>query len=382
MLDRFMLSRDEIYLNAGTFSALPRVVYDRLVQLISSAEANPTRVAAQRKREPLWQVQERIAAYLGAEARDLVFEVNVTEALNAALLGYPWPRGGELLIAEREYPSIIRAAETAAARRGMTIRRFDFPEQPGSDDQLVDAIEASLSERTAGVLISHVGCTNGQVTPLKRIAALLSSRDIRLVVDGAHGPGLIPLSLADSGVDFYGGNLHKWFMGPKGTGFVYVRRDLHERMEPNVVGFDGTMVDDGRPLHEPIAGIPDRFPCVFRLHGLRDVSPFLALDATLQFREEVGEAWIMERVAALCTYVRERLGLPVMSPPPPFHAGLVTVEPPAKWRVQDATQVVYDRHKITVPIWRTNEGRWIMRVSPHIWNSEADIDRLAEAVSS
>ena len=117
-----------------------------------------------------------------------------------------------------------------------------------------------------------------------------------------------------------------------------------------------------------------------RMQGLLDFAPFLALPATLRFRESLGESAIRERIAHLSRYVRERLKLRCLSPVPELNAGLIAFEPPPAWRENDPTERLYYDHKISVPFWFGGRSGFLMRVSPHIWNSEADVDQLAVAL--
>lgn len=378
----FLLAPDEIYLNAGTFSALPRVVYEELVALIASAEANPTREAAWRGRAPLWEAQQQIARYLGAEANEILFHKNVTQALNQALFSLRWREGGEFLASNQEYGAIVNAARETCRRRGLRFREFALPRKPRSSEELFDAVIGALSSESVGVLLSHITSATGIVSPVERMATELRRRNVRFIVDGAHGPGLVPLRLSATDIDVYGGNLHKWFMGPKGTGFLFVARRLHEVMQPHIVGWGGTP-HDSKPIHDRYGGNDSRFQHVFRIQGLIDYSPFLALPATLRFRESLGEERILARIAELVRYARGRLddmGLKCLSPVPEVNAGLLAYEPPPAWHRDDAGEVLFRQHRITIPIWRRRSGGFLMRISPHICNSEEDVDRLVEAL--
>lgn len=380
--DAFMLARDEIYLNAGTFSALPRPVYDELIRILAEAEGNPTRLAAWNGRLPLWRAQQQIAAYLGADPDDIIFHSNVTQALNQALFGFDWETGGEFLASDQEYGAIVNAAREMVRRRGLVFREFPLPLQPAGPAELCNAVVAALSPRTVGVLLSHVTTGTGLVLPVTEIGARLRERGVRLIVDGAHGPGLLPLDLGASPIDCYGGNLHKWFIGPKGTAFLYVARHLQPQMQPTQVGWGGVPGDTG-PFVNDHGGTAHRFQYIFKPPGLRDFAPFLALPATLEFRRRLGEAALQQRIAALVAYTRERLtglGLRCMSPPPPLQAGLIAFEPPPAWRDEDAAERLYRQSRITVAIFQVPPIGMVLRVSPHIWNDEGDIDRLVEAL--
>jgi len=380
-----MLAPDEIYLNAGTFSALPRPVYDALIRHIAEAEANPTRVAAANRLKPMWSAQADIAEYVGAPPEDILFHINVTHALNQALFGMRWPGRGEMLVSDLEYGAIVNAACEAARRSGLTVRRFALPRQPAGAEDLADAVLDAVSGDTVGLLISHVVSATGMVVPVERLAPRLRERGVRLVVDGAHGPGLVPLRLGETQIDFYGGNLHKWFMGPKGTAFLYVAPELHQQMQPQVVGWGGVELAPARFRAHDANGTRQPFQHVFQLQGLHDASPFLALKATLDFRAAVGEENILGRIAELAAYARQRLcgdlGLEAASPDRGISAGLVACRVPAPYKGRELAEELFRRHRITAVAWEEKPGVHMLRVSAHIWNSPAHIDRLAEAVA-
>jgi len=388
---QFLLPPGEVYLNAGTMSALPRPVYERQIALMASAERNPTLIGAMRGKRPLWEVHRRLGDYLGVAPRDLVLHFNVTHALNQALACLPWPRGGEILASDLEYGSIGMAARATCLRCGMAFRRFEMPPRPDTEEAMVRAVVDALSPRTAGVILSHVTCDNGLVTPVARIAAALRERGVRFIVDGAHAVGLVPLRLGETDIALYAGHLHTWFLGPRGTAFLYVARHLQERMAPHIVGFGGAPgVEPSRP--EGSAPEEGDFPGMFRLQGTLDWSAFHAIPAALAFREEIGEARIRARIAELDAYARRRLegdlGLTSLSPRPEFHAGLLAFELPQEaGRAFRPTHVphglaaqFHERTGITIAIGGTPGERMRIRVSPHIWNSEEDLDRLCAAL--
>ncbi len=374
---QFMLPPGHSYLNAGTFSALPRPVYLELISLIATAEADPTRVAARRSFSGTRSIRARIAYYVGADPLDIVFHVNITQALGQALFCLEWPAAGEMLISDREYPAIVNAMREMARQQGLKFRTFPLPPRPASDDEVLGAVLSAVSSDTVCVLVSHIAYQTGLILPVARIATALRERDIRLIVDGAHGPGLLPLGLGRTDIDIYGGNLHKWFMGPKGTAFLYVNRRLHRAMQPCTVGWSGTMHDAG-------PGDDACFSRVFSAQGMRDASPYLALGATLRFRSNIGEERIRDRVADLAAHVRARLegdlGIECLSPDPPRHAGLTSFRLPETRPDRETASELHDRFRITVSTGQDLFEGPYMRISPHIWSSFEEIDRLAEAL--
>ena len=377
----FLLAPDEAYLNGGTFSALPRPVFEAQTRLMAEAEANPTHHTAAWRELPFRKAQAAVARYVGADPDDLVLQFNVTHALNLALFGLAWPVHGEILVSDQEYGAIVNATRELARRRGLTVRVFHLPWQVSSPDELVRAVLDAVSPATVGLLVSHVTSPSGTLVPVERLSAPLRERGVRLVVDGAHAPGLVPLALAESGVDLYGANLHKWFMGPKSTGFLYVRRPVQAGMQSLTVGWGGADPDPARftANHESTSS----FYHMFRIQGVYDVCPFLALPATLAFRATLGEENIRGRIDALQAYLRRRLsgelGLRVLSPVPALSPGMTRFGLPAGHRGAQTAGVLHRRYKITV-VGGEFEGSGVLRVSTGIWNTEAQIDRLADAL--
>lgn len=384
--EEFLLAKDRIYLNSATFGAMPRPVFEGLVRYIRDGESDPTRVAAWRgETPPIYEPQKRVAAYLGCSPEDMVFHYNITNALNQAFFSLPWKAGGEMLTSDREYGAILNIARTVAERNGMTFRQFSLPRLPSSSDELFACVAGALSEETAGVLLSHVCTGNGILMPVAEIARELCRRNIRFIVDGAHGPGRLALRLGETEIDVYGGNLHKWFMGPKGTAFLYVKRRVQYEMRPHIVGFGGSFMN-ARPkgTHAGI-GTSHPFPYVFGFQGVRDSSPFLALSDVLDFRYGIGEEAILNRINELTLFARKRLvedeGYEALSPEPHLHAGSLAFRVNANQvGPERLSEMLFQRHGITIS--PTLPGQTEVRISPHIWNSEEQIDRFVLALKT
>ena len=381
---QFLLPEGRIYLNSATFGAMPRPVLDALVHHIRDGESDPTRVAAWRgETPPIYEPQKRLAAYLGCNPEDMVFHYNITNALNQAFFSLPWKAGGEILASDHEYGSMLVIARTAAERNGLTFRQFKLPPRPSCAEELRDCVMDSLSPATTGVLLSHICTGSGLLVPVEEVARELSRRGIRFIVDGAHGPGRLPLRLGDTAIDVYGGNLHKWFMGPKGTAFLYVKRSVQYEMRPHIVGYGGSSMEASPRAKNRALGTAHPFPYVFGFQGVRDSSPFLAISDVLDFRHSIGEEEVLKRINELTSYARRRLiddeGYEALSPAPHLHAGSFAFrmrENPAG--SERLSETLFQRHGITIG--PTPPGQTEVRISPHIWNSEEQIERFVQAL--
>ena len=356
-----------LYLNSGTHSLTPRAVLEAITREERAYEENPT-ARLMLVWERLWEVQTRLGAFLNADPKCLFLRQNVTEAMNAFILGIPLPGGSEILLSDVEYPAVANIARYRAERDGLTVRTFSLP-----------FTEKELRPETALVVISHVITGTGEVLPVAEIAAAARKRGVLVAVDGAHAAGALPLdfrALAD--LDFYGSNLHKWTLGPKGTGFGWVSPRHHETLRPLEAGwatFDS-------PNDYAAFGGGARFPARMLMQGCRNFAPFFAIADTFAFWDRHGADVIRARVRALQRFLEAEVGQtlkwPLLSPPLDggWRGPLTTYELPAHLEKEGyglMSRLLKD-HGLQVGLPRV-QGRWRLRLSPHVYNTEDEIAR-------
>src|SRR5262249_14004806 len=138
----------------------------------------------------------------------------------------------ELLLTDHEYGAMHWCWERAAQRLGLTLRTFPLPAAAPSLHAFVAALRAALNERTRLLFFSHVLSPTGTIMPAAALCEEVRRRGVLTVVDGAHAPAMVPLSLDAMGCDFYGGNCHKWLLAPTGSGFLYMGAGNEDRLRP------------------------------------------------------------------------------------------------------------------------------------------------------
>ena len=272
-----------VFLNHGSFGACPAPVLEAQQAWRSRLEAQPVRFLARELEGALDAARGELAAFLGADPDDLAFVPNATHGLNTVLRSLCFRPGDELLTDDHEYNAAVNALRFAAQRDGARVVVADvpFPAHPGEPrlngpDAVVEAVTGAVTSRTRLALLSHVTSPTGLVFPLERLARELAARDVEVLVDGAHAPGMVPLDLARlarAGVTYYTGNGHKWLCGPKGSGFLWVRRDRQAAIRPLAISHGANSPRLDRP----------RFRLEFDWTGTADPSPYLALPAALRF---------------------------------------------------------------------------------------------------
>jgi isopenicillin-N epimerase len=223
------------------------------------------------------------------------------------------------------------------------------------------------------LFLSHITSPTAIILPIAELIQRARNEGIITVVDGAHAPGQIPLDLQDLGADVYSGNCHKWLMAPKGSAFLYIRREIQDTVEPLVVSW-------GWESDAPGAS---QFVDYHEWQGTRDIAPFLAVPAAIQFFEDYDWPHVQSQCHELVRYAREKISA---------LTGLTPITPDsAEWFAQMAAlplpdcdgawlkEKLYDEFKIEVPI-TTLGDRQFIRVSVQGYNTQADVDTLIAAL--
>ena len=389
---RMILDPTITNLNTGSFGPLPGPVFDRVTALRQLLAAEPTHFFVRQLPPLLWHARERLAAYLGTVPSRLIFTSNVSAAINLVASGLTVSAPGEILLTDHEYGAMHWCWERAARRQGLTLRTFPLPTLAASPAEIVEAAVRAMSPRTRLFFFSHVLSPTGLVLPAAELSAEARRRGIITVVDGAHAPAMIPLDLSRVAADFYTGNCHKWMLAPTGAGFLVVGPGNEDRLEPLHVSW-GYKADQ-YPLGEQDPGrrnpdAADTFGSTPRtrfleFEGTRDVCPWLAVPEAIDFQAGIGVERIRGRIAELSAYTRERLGslgLKLATPKSSgMHGSMTAFELPIAGPARAAAlrRAIW-KHRIEVPIVERPD-RLLVRVSHHFYTTEAEIDRLAEAL--
>lgn len=382
LVARWGLEPDVTFLNHGSFGAAPRAVLEAQGRLRQHLEAEPVRFFLRELEGLLDEARARLARFVGAQPDQLVFVPNATTGVNTALASLELGAGDELLVTDHEYPACRNAVTSLAARTGahVAVARIPFPIAHPPD--AVEAILATVTPHTRAALIDHVTSQTGLVLPAAEIVEALHRRGVRVIVDGAHAPGMLELDLDDLGADLYTGNLHKWVCAPKGAAFLYVRDPDRRPVRPLVTSHGASAPAGPRPrlwLEHDWTGTSD--PCAW-----------LAVPAAL---DEVGAllpgGWpeVRERNRALALAARRVLAdrLEATLPCPADMVGSL-----ASLRLPDGDGVVraidplqdalWHRHRIEVPVipWPAPPRR-VLRISAQLYNGLEQYERLADALA-
>ena len=367
------------FLNAGTLSRTPLRVLEAMDRIRRHEERNPTR-SSFASVGVFWRAQEGIGAFLGAEAEDLFLRSNITTALNDFLFALPLKGEGEILVTGMEYGATANLAKVRAEQAGWSFRAAPLPLGSGvTRGELAEAVLSAIGPATKLLVFSHVITGTGTILPLEEIGRAAQDRGITVVVDGAHAIGSLPLTLGALPVDFYGGNLHKWFMGPKGTAFGWVHPRWRGRLEWRFGGW----ASFSKPAHyRDFGGSAEAAKRLFP--GTMDETPFAGLLETLAYWEEQGADALRSRqrqLRDLAAAAAVSLGWERVSPAQPELLGpLVSFRLPEAWRGSDSVSLatrIYREAKVQLAL-PVVQGEMLVRFSPGVYATNAEVEEGIE----
>jgi isopenicillin-N epimerase len=379
---QMLLDPSAINLNTGSFGPLPRVVFERVTRLRQHLAEEPMDFLLRQAPPLLWEARTRLGAFVGADPKRLVFTANVTAAVNLIAASFRLAAPGDILLTDHEYGAMHWCWDRAAQRQGLTVRTFPLPPLPSAPEEIVEAACAAMTERTRLFFFSHVLSPTGMVLPARALCAEARGRGVLTVIDGAHAPAFVPLNLEEIGCDFYGANCHKWLLAPTGSGFLYLGRGSEDRLQPLQVSW-GWKHDRGRLDERDEFGSTPRLRFL-EFEGTRDPCPWLAVPSAIDFQARLGWDAIRERIAGLLRHVRQRLGeglqLELATPThAALHGAMTAFRLPAGIDPQQLRQRLWEEYRIELPVIERPDGL-LIRVSTHFYNTEEEVDRLAEAL--
>lgn len=375
------------FLNHGSYGACPTEVLQAQAELRARLEAEPVRFF-NRELEPLLdEALAALASFLEADPEELAFVPNATAGVNTVLRSLRIAPGDELLTTNHEYNASRNALDWVAGRQGAKVVVAPLPWPNPTPQAVVQAVLEEVTPRTRLALLDHISSQTALVLPVKELIRALRERGVETLVDGAHAPGQVPLSLRELGAAYYTGNCHKWLCAPKSAAFLHVRKDLQAGLKPLSVshGHNSKRRDRSRfrldfdwtGTHDPTAAL-----CV--PHALRVMGGMLPGGWPAVMADNHAKVLAARRM--LC----ERLGVPPHCPEEMVGA-MATVslpegyptDPPPPYYLDPLQDRLFREWKIEVPViaWPKAPRRHL-RVSAQLYNTYAEYQRLAEALEA
>jgi isopenicillin-N epimerase len=366
--DQFLLEDGIAFLNNGSYGAPPRVVYEAAEAFRRRCELQPIRFMQQELPGLLRESADALGRFLHIPSGELALVDNATSGVNAVLRDMMFAAGDELLTTNHVYNAVRQTMRHVASRCGATVVEADVPFPTKGDDEIVAAILARVSVRTKLLVVDHITSPTALIFPVARLAAEMRKRNIPILIDGAHAPGMIALDVPAIGADWYAGNCHKWLFAPKGCAFVWAAPAHRVQLHPTVIS------------HGYGAGLAAEFDWV----GTRDYSPWAALPTAIGFYESLGAELVRARNHALAVEAGQMLAATwrtEIGGPPALLGNMATIRlpvqpPPTVDNAKAIRRRLWDRHSVEAPIFAFGGQLWL-RIAAQVFNEMDDYRRLA-----
>jgi cysteine desulfurase / selenocysteine lyase len=370
---QFQFLRGQVYLNSGTLGLLPQPVLD--------AMAGALRYLREGSYTTPPSVREAVASLVNAPKECIVLTHNTTHGINLVAQGLPLRRGDELILSDQEH--VGNALPWLNRARIDRLRIGVLTPGPDAATTLL-ALDRLVTKRTRVIALPHITCTNGQVLPMAEIVARYQDRVPHIFVDGAHGPGTVPLDFQRLNCGYYAGCGHKWLCGPAGTGFLYIRPDLLEQLQPR---FTGAGSDNGWTLDSHTQAIQGWAKGAQRFEvGTQNRVALEGLGAAIAFWDGIGWEAVHARMRTLQAHLRARIvripGMEILTPEEgSSSASMLT------FRAMDVARRLplldYLQSTPQFRIRKVLESELLaVRISTHAFNTLEEMDALADVLEA
>jgi selenocysteine lyase/cysteine desulfurase len=318
---QFVIPEGEIYLNNGTVGSSPapvlRAIFDAYNDSEKMAQSDP-------EDYPIWgyaawnEFRDPLAAFVGCTRDELALVRNATEANSYIANGIDLKAGDEVLITDQEHPGGEHPWNLRAKRYGIVVKKVALPKPVPNAADVLNRFSDAITPRTRVIFFSHITTVTGVVLPARELCALARSKNILSAVDGAHVPGMMRLNLRELGCDLYSSSPHKWLQATKGSGFLYVRDEIIDRLWNTIAteGWDDPKLRAERFQRIGSSNVP-------ALHGLR---------ASIAFADQIGMDRIERRHRQMADHMLKQMvdrgAESWTSPNPALRCAIATVNVP------------------------------------------------------
>ena len=358
---QFSFDEDRVPMNAANLCPSPRVVAERVYALTRDIDRDCSSQNRRKFGGLLEASRAKVAGALGVTADEVALVRNTSEANNIINNGLPLDTGDEVVVWDQNHPTNNVAWDVRAARFGLTVTRVATPVQPTGVDALVGVFERALTPRTRVLALTHASNLSGIRLPVADLCEVAHRRGIHVHVDGAQSWGVLDVDLAALGCDSFSASAHKWFVGPKEVGLLFVKAEHIARIWPSVVAPSWGSQVEPRPVGAR----------KFESMGQRDDAALAAIGTTVDFHERVGTARIEARVTELATRLKEGLrdaGYALVTPAAPALSAGVCIAA-VEGNRGALVNALYEEHGIA------GAATGGLRLCPHLFNTVEHIDR-------
>lgn len=366
---QYTVSPNIMNLNNGGVSPQPKPVQEAHIRNYEYCNEAPSyfmwRVLDQ-GREPL---RERLAQLAGVSPLEIAINRNTTEGLNTIIFGLNLKAGDEVVLSKFDYPNMMNAWKQREKRDGIKLNWVELNMPEESEEEIVKKYAAAITPKTKIVHITHMINWTGQVLPARRIADVAHSKGCEVIVDGSHSFAHLTYKISDLDCDYYATSLHKWLCAPFGTGFMFIKQEKIK----NVWALLSAPIPDADNI--------GKFECI----GTRSFAAEMAIGNAIDFQLLIGNERKEARLRYLknywCSKVVKLPGVKLYTSLKDNYSCAIATLGIEGMKGSEISAELFDKYKIhTTGI--DHEGVNGVRITPHVYTSIDDLDKLVVAITS
>lgn len=373
MKSQFLLDPTITFLNHGSFGACPKPIFEEYQRFQLELETEPVLFIQKKVAGYLKVAREKLSTYMGCDSLDVFFTPNPTFAINTIMRSLDLQEGDEILSTNHEYGAMDRIWSFYCKKSGAQYIRQNISLPVQTKEQLIEEFWKGYNSKTKIIFLNHISSCTALVFPVKEICDRARELGLITIIDGAHVPGQLDLNIADLNPDYYTGTLHKWMLAPKGSSFLYVKKQLQNILDPLIVGWGYESVSPGE----------SQFLDYQDYQGTRDISAFLATPKVIEFLErnnwseiaKQSKAIVLANYQRFCDLLHTQPLCPISEE---FLVQMASV-PVKTSNPVGLKELLFNQYKIEIPVMSLN-GNFYLRYSINGYNSQEDLDVLYAAL--
>jgi selenocysteine lyase/cysteine desulfurase len=365
--EQFTVSPNLLNLNNGGVSPQPKVVQDAHIRFYQFSNEAPSYYMWRTLDEGREGLRGKLAELAGCNAEELAINRNATEGLNTVIFGLNLKAGDEVVLTKQDYPNMINAWMQREKRDGIKLVWLNLNLPQEDENAIVQQFVNAFSSRTKIVHVTHLINWTGQFLPIRKIADEAHKRGIEVIGDGAHSFAHTNFKIPDLGCDYFATSLHKWLCAPFGSGLLWIKKEKIKNI--------WALLSNDKPDGEDIRK--------FETLGTRSFASEMAIGNAVDFHNVMGSKRKEERLRYLTDYwtnkVRDLKRVSFLQPKTKHMYCALSNIAIEGIKPLDVAGTLHSKYKIhTVAIdWENIHG---VRVTPHVYTSTKDLDRLVKAV--
>jgi isopenicillin-N epimerase len=372
---QFLLDPEIAFLNFGSFGACPRPVFETYQNWQLLLEREPVQFISVNGPSNLKNALVALADYIYCAPEDVVFITNPSYGLNIVAKSLQLKPGDEILSTSLEYGASDITWEHICKRSGAKYIKADIQLPVTTKEQVIERVVSRITSKTKLLFISHITSSTALKLPAVEICDIARRKGVMTFIDGAHAAGHIPLNVSETNADIYTGACHKWMMAPKGSSFLFIKKDFQKLFDPLMLSWG----------FKPEVSSPSFFAEWHLGQGTRDFSAFLTVPAAIDFMRKnewrkVSEAChesTLLYAARFCEVLKQEPLAPLTSD----FIGQMFSLPVRTTKPEELQKLLFEKYKVEIPVMRHGD-KIFMRYSVNAFNTAEDLGRLFAALEN